>query len=76
MQVKELMKQLQELDPNEEVVVMYWAKQLFDDYEDEDNAISVDTWNEVVDKLDNGYLDNASSDVHEIIEDTLRELMN
>jgi hypothetical protein len=75
MQVSKLIKQLQELDPNEEVVVMYWARDLFNDYFEEDNQISIHIWDQVVEKLDNhDYLDGVSSSTHEIIEAELAEM--
>lgn len=75
MQVNKLIKQLQELDPNEEVVVMYWARDLFNDYFEEDNQISIHIWDQVVEKLDShDYLDGVSSNTHEIIEAELAEM--
>lgn len=72
MKVSKLIKQLQELDPNEEIVVMYWAKGLFDDWYGEDNTISVDDWQDTITAIeDRDWLDGVSSSAHEIIEATL-----
>lgn len=75
MKAIDAIKQLQELDPNEEIVIMYWARDLFNDYFEEDNQIPVNVWDEVVEKLDNhDYLDGVSSNTHEIIEAELAEM--
>jgi hypothetical protein len=69
MKASKAIEYLKELDPNEDIVLMYWARDLFNDYFDEDNQITKEAWDYVVEKLDNyEYLDGVSSDTHEIIE--------
>jgi hypothetical protein len=69
MQVSKLIEDLKKLDPSDEIVIMYWARDLFNDYFDEDNQITKEAWDYVVEKLDNyDYLDGVSSNAHEIIE--------
>jgi hypothetical protein len=69
MKASKAIEYLKELDPSEDIVLMYWARDLFNDYFDEDNQITKEAWDYVVEKLDNyDYLDGVSSNAHEIIE--------
>ena len=73
MKVSDAIKSLQEHEPDEEIVLMYWAKDLFEDFEfDEDNPISKELWNKTVETIEgNNDLDNPSSEVYEAIYDQL-----
>jgi hypothetical protein len=72
MQVSKLIEDLKELDPSDEIVIMYWAKDLFDDDFDEDNPILKDLWNKTVETVEgNNDLDNPSSEVYDAIYDQL-----
>lgn len=73
MKVIDAINRLQHNDPNDEIVIMWWAKGLFDDGEDEEIAITNDMWNKVVKEIDN-YLDYPSSMIYEVIEGTIREM--
>lgn len=75
MKVIDAIKQLQELNHSDEIIIMYWARDLFNDYFEKDNQISVDVWDEMVERLDNHkHLDGVSSNAHEIIEAELAEM--
>ena len=73
MQVSKLIEDLKKLDPNEEIVIMYWARDLFEDFEfDEDNPISKELWDKTVETVEgNNDLDNPSSEVYDAIYDQL-----
>jgi len=72
MQVSKLIEDLKKMDPNEEIVIMYWAKDLFDDDFDEDNPISKELWDKTVETVEgNNDLDNPSSEVYDAIYDQL-----
>lgn len=74
MKAAEAIKQLQELDPNEEIVIMYWRKELFDDNYDEKNQVSEEAWSLAVMKLDDfDYLDGVLSNAHQVIEAVLNQ---
>ena len=74
MKAIEAIKQLQELDPNEEIVIMYWRKELFDDNYDKNNQVSEEAWELAVMKLDDfDYLDGVSSNAHQVIEAVLNQ---
>jgi hypothetical protein len=68
MQVSKLIEDLKKLDPSDEIVIMYWAKDLFDDDFDEDNPISKELWDKTVETVEgNNDLDNPSSEVYDAI---------
>jgi hypothetical protein len=72
MQVSKLIEDLKKLDPSDEIVIMYWAKDLFDDDFDEDNPISKELWDKTVETVEgNNDLDNPSSEVYDAIYDQL-----
>ena len=53
--VKDAIKMLQDyLDPNEEICIAWWSKDLFENrtHSDEDSKIKEDTWINVVNKFD------------------------
>lgn len=63
---------LQEHSPDEEIVIMYWAKDLFND-DFEDNPISKDSWDRTVEVVEgNNDLDNPSSEIYEVLYNKLR----
>ena len=72
MQVSKLIEDLKKLDPSDEILIMYWAKDLFDDDFDEDNPISKELWDKTVETVEgNNDLDNPSSEVYDAIYDQL-----
>lgn len=73
MKVIDAINRLQHNDPNDEIVIMWWAKGLFEDNEDEEIAFTNDMWNEMVKEVDN-YLDYSYSEIYEVIEGTLWEM--
>jgi hypothetical protein len=67
MKVSKAIQMLQKLNADEEIVIMYWAKDLFDtDFEA--NPISKDLWDNAVETVEgNNDLDNPSSEVYEAL---------
>jgi hypothetical protein len=54
MKVKEAIKQLKELDPNDEIIIAWWEKESFD--------LKKKNWNEVVGYIDSDFDWSASQD--------------
>lgn len=71
MKVKDVIKNMQDYNPEDEVVVLWWTKDIFDD---EDNPITDEFWSKVVKILDNAsHLDFAQQVISEEILEVLRD---
>jgi hypothetical protein len=71
MKVKDVIKNMQSHNPEDEIVILYWTKDIFDD---EDNPITDDLWSKVVKTLDETTnLDFANQVISEEILEVLRE---
>jgi hypothetical protein len=70
MKVKDVIKNMQNYNPEDEVIILWWTKDIFDD---EDNTISDDVWSNVVKEVDDNHLDFSSQVISEEILDVLRE---
>ena len=70
MKVKDVIKNMQDYNPDDEVVILWWTKDIFDD---EDNTISDEIWSKVVKDVDDNHLDFSSQVISEEILDVLRE---
>ena len=73
MLVKELIAQLQEYKPDDELIVAYWDKQTVEDY-DEDLSLTDTQWSEVVSRYENGewhWQSSAGEDFVEIANEVL-----
>ena len=70
MKVKDVIKNMQNYNPEDEVVILWWTKDIFDD---ENNTISDDVWAKVVKDVDDNHLDFSSQVISEEILDVLRE---
>ena len=71
MKVKDVIERLQGYNLDEEIVALWWGKDVFDD---EDNPITDDVWSKVVKILDNAsHLDFAQQVISEEILEVLRE---
>jgi hypothetical protein len=70
MKVKDVIKNMQDYNPEDEVVILWWTKDIFDD---EDNTISDEIWSKVVKDVDDNHLDFSSQVISEEILDVLRE---
>ena len=71
MKVKDVIKNMQNYNPEDEIVILYWTKDIFND---EDNPISDQVWSKVVKTLDDtSNLDFANQVISDEILDVLRE---
>ena len=70
MKVKDVIKNMQNCNPDEEIVVLWWSKDIFDD---EDNTISDDVWSNVVKEVNDNHLDYSSQVISEDILNVLVE---
>lgn len=71
MKVKDVIKNMQDYNLEDEVVVLWWTKDIFDD---EDNPITDEVWIKVVKTLDDAsHLDFAQQVISEEILEVLRE---
>jgi len=68
MKVSKAIEQLKEYNSDDEIVIMYWAKDLFDDDFQEDSPISKELWDECVETVENSKdLDEPSSEVYDAL---------
>ena len=71
MKVKDAIKNMQNHNPEDEIVILYWTKDIFND---EDNPISDQVWSKVVKTLDDtSNLDFANQVISDEILDVLRD---
>ena len=71
MKVKDAIKNMQSYNPEDEIVILHWTKDIFDD---EDNPLTDEVWSKVVKTLDETTnLDFAQQVISDEILDVLRE---
>ena len=71
MKVKDVIKSMQNYNPEDEIVILHWTKDIFDD---EVHQISDEVWAKVVKTLDDeSNLDFANQVISEEILEVLRE---
>jgi hypothetical protein len=71
MKVKDVIKNMQNYNPDDEVVILWWTKDIFDD---ETLTITDDVWSKVVKVLDDeNNLDFANSVISDEIYCVLRD---
>jgi len=70
MKVKDVIKSMQNYNPEYEVIIPWWTKDIFDD---EDNTISDDVWSNVVKEVNDNHLDYSSQVISEDILNVLVE---
>jgi hypothetical protein len=71
MKVKDVIKNMQNYNPDDEVVILWWTKDIFDD---ETLTITDDVWSKVVKVLDDeNNLDFANSVISDEIYCALRD---
>ena len=72
MKIKDVIKSMQDYNPEDEVVILWWTKDIFDD--NEEKVIDNDAWSNVVKILDDGNrLDFGTEMVYDSILDELIE---
>jgi Mg/Co/Ni transporter MgtE len=71
MKVKDVIKNMQNYNPEDEIVILYWTKDIFDD---EVHQISDEVWAKVVKTLDDtSNLDFANQVISDEILEVLRD---
>jgi hypothetical protein len=69
--VKDVIKNMQSYNPEDEIVILHWTKDIFDD---ENNPLTDEVWSKVVKTLDDeSNLDFANQVISEEILEVLRE---
>jgi hypothetical protein len=68
MKVKDVIKNMQNYNPEDEVVVLWWTKDIFDN---ENTLLLDDTWIKVVKEIEDDRLDFPSQVISEDIIDAL-----
>ena len=72
MKVKKIIEAMHELNPEDEVVILWWTKDIFDN-NDDDVLIADDVWSKTVASMDNGgHLDFESESAYESILNEIR----
>jgi hypothetical protein len=67
MKVKDVIKNMQNYNPDDEVVILWWTKDIFDN----DVVISDYVWSNVVKEIDDNHLDFASQVISDDISNVL-----
>lgn len=71
MKVKDVIKNMQSYNPEDEVIILYWTKDYFND---EENPLTDEVWSKVVKEVvDDCHLDFSSQAISEEILEVLRE---
>jgi hypothetical protein len=70
MKVKDVIKNMQNYNPEDEVVILWWTKDIFDD---EVHPITDEIWAKVVKDVDDNHLDFSSQVISDEILDVLRD---
>lgn len=74
MKVSQLIKQLEQYEPDDDLIVAYWDRETIEDYDY--LKISKEDWSYVVEKYEDGewFWQGAASDQFlDLVEDVLRE---
>jgi hypothetical protein len=74
MKVSALLKQLNDLNPDDEICALYWTKEAYDYRDIEEEEITREAWVEICKEFDE--CDNAGLDVSEWIADAVIEKTN
>jgi len=72
MKVAELLKQLNELNPNDDICVLYWEKPSFDYDDDDENVLTAEAWAEICTQFDKW--EDAGNELSEWIADAVIEM--
>ena len=71
MKVKDLLKSIRDLNPNDDICVLYWEKPSYDD--DDETVLTQEAWAEICKEFDEW--EYAGQDVSEWIADAVIEHM-
>lgn len=67
MKVKELIKYLSELNPDERIMVAYWTRETIQGWFSDDQVITDEIWNSAVDEFDSYSLQDTADDITDFI---------
>lgn len=74
MKAKELVEQLQQFDPDEQIIALVWYKDSFEPNENDDYVLTDEAWNKVVEEfMVSGGLDDHDQAISEQISDAVSE---
>ena len=71
MKVKDVIEYMKEYNPEDELLVMWWDSDVL--YNDND-TVSKEEWNKIIDKTDGYGFDGINNDIYEILEETLFDI--
>lgn len=71
MKVSELLKQLGELNPNDDICALYWEKPSYDYDDDDENVLTAEAWAEICTEFDDW--EDAGTELSEWIADAVIE---
>lgn len=74
MKASEVIKALQTLDPDEEIMVTWWERELISTwFYDHDKLIDIDKWHEAVDRFESWDLQDTADDITRMVGEVLEE---
>ena len=71
MKVSELIRQLNQLNPNDDICALYWEKPSYDYDDDDENVLTTEAWAEICHEFDEW--DDAGVELSEWIADAVIE---
>ena len=73
MKASEVIKALQTLDPDEEIMFTWWERELVSGWFSNDKLIDIDKWHEAVDRFESWDLQETADDITRMIEELEEE---
>lgn len=74
MKARQAVDILQNLNPDDEVIMLLWTKETFDYDEDDDSVLTDEAWKKVVSEFEEqGGLDSGDQQISEAISDAVSE---
>lgn len=68
MKARDAVNNLQKLNPDDEVIMLLWSKDTFDDFSDEESTLTDEGWKKVVVTMeDEGGIDSGDQQISELI---------
>jgi hypothetical protein len=73
MKVKDVIEYMKEYNPEDELLVMWWDSDVL--YNDlENDPVSKEEWNKIIDKIDGYGFDGINNDIYDILGETLIDI--
>lgn len=68
MKARDAVNNLQKLNPDDEVIMLLWSKDTFDNFSDEESTLTDEGWKKVVVTMeDEGGIDSGDQQISELI---------